>query len=261
MSTLDKVKKITLDNAKDLATIENATKAVQQVRETTNATQKSNNTTQKSFLSADEMKNLKEISKNPKTLAGFAELLHNPAVEEAFLYSKSFRSTILANAKDGLTPEEIQDIQGLAAKNSVKEEITEVKEALKKQPNSGELTEAEKEYYRLKKESKDVGNNPAKMLMAELSLIKAGITSGSRACTLESIYSLASMGASMNMGGKLGGWLKLTNAIFGSERIENFITGGKSKIGDQIDSKDNAYAQTTVQGGMEALKMLGKDYC
>ena len=204
-----------IEAAKETAERESFIKTAGQVADAAKAAA-AKNPNQKSLLSKQDQQNIELINKNPKAVAQIETMLQDPAIQEAFCYSDNFRSTLLANAKDGFPGKSVQDLVKMAANNETQKDIKETKEALNNLngANAKYDNEEQRQYFEEKKKIRNI-ENEALQAYERLKNVGSGlIFSGDRVCMTDSLVTLVGLGS--NKLGKFGGVFKLLSGFLGS---------------------------------------------
>ncbi len=213
-------------------------------------------------LSNQDAQNIEKISKNPQTVAKMNELLSDPVVQHAFVYSAEFRNTLLSNAASatGLSDNAVKDFKKLVESKNVQDEIAETKETLKR-PEIKNMTEEQKKFFA--EEDRIDGLDEEKRLIPRFMNIAHGaLFSGDRVVMTQSLASIVGMGASMGKFGKFGGAFQLLSGFFGKQRFLNYISlDFNNTYGNGNSTEDRNKTLASVQSGKLAndqiLAMMG----
>ena len=215
------------------------------------------NPNQKSPLSKQDQENIELIKKNPKAVAQINAMLQDPAIQEAFCYSDNFRSTLLANAKDGFPGNSVQDLAKTATNAETQKDIKETKEALNNMnaANAKYDNEKQRKYFEEKKKIQKIDND-AQQALERIKNVFSGLFTGDRACMTDSLVTLVGMGSSKL--GKFGGAFQLVSGFLGKDRFASYLAGDFSnKRGQDDNSSENTQlAQATALAGQAAMKQL-----
>ena len=215
------------------------------------------NPDQKSPLSKQDQENIELIKKNPKAVAQINAMLQDPAIQEAFCYSDNFRSTLLANAKDGFPGKSVQDLAKTATNEETQKDIKETKEALNNMnaANAKYDNEKQRKYFEEKKKIQKIDDD-AKQAIERIKNVFSGLFNGDRACMTDAMVTLVGMGSSKL--GKFGGAFQLISGFLGKDRFASYLAGDFSnKLGQDDNSAENTQAAlNTASAGNAAMKAL-----